>query len=124
MKVMVSGSRSVRILPAAAEEVLRNIIALGAQVLVGDCDGVDRAVQAFLSAAGYPHVTVYHIGPRPRHNRGFPTVTVSGARYEDKDIRLCQDADYGLAIWNGTSPGTRKNIARVPKTRVILAQNA
>jgi len=110
VNVMVSGSRRVRVLPAAAEEALRKIIALGAQVLVGDCDGVDRAVQDFLSAAGYTQVRVYHIGPRPRHNRGFPAVAVSGSRYEDKDIRMCQEADDGLAIWDGQSPGTRRNI--------------
>jgi adenine-specific DNA-methyltransferase len=119
VNVVVSGSRSVRVLPVAAKEALRKIIALGAQVLVGDCDGVDRAVQDFLSAAGYTKVRVYHIGPRPRHNCGFPTVAVSGSRYEDKDIRMCQEADYGLAIWDGQSPGTRRNIQRVRQTRVI-----
>jgi adenine-specific DNA-methyltransferase len=117
---MVSGSCSVRVLPAAAEDALRKILALGAQVLVGDCDGVDRAVQDFLSAAGYTQVRVYHIGPRPRHNRGFPTVAVAGTRYEDKNLRMCQDAEYGLAIWDGQSPGTRRNIQRVRRTRVIL----
>src|SRR6266705_186679 len=123
MKVMVSGSRSVRILPEAAQDALRKVMTLGAQILVGDCEGVDRAVQDFLSEAGYTNVTVYHIGPRPRHNRGFPTVAVSGTRYEDKDIHMCQEAEYGLAIWDGRSPGTRRNISRVPKIRVIVAES-
>ncbi len=123
MKVVVSGSRSVRILPEAAQDALRKLMTLGAQILVGDCEGVDRAVQDFLSEAGYTNVTVYHIGLRPRHNRGFPTVAVSGTRYEDKDIRMCQEAEYGLAIWDGKSPGARRNISRVPKTRVIVAES-
>jgi hypothetical protein len=99
-------------------------LALGAQILVGDCDGVDGAVQDFLSTAKYTHVTVYHISPRPRHNRGFTTVRVRSSRYEAKDIRMCRETDYGLAIWDGQSPGTRRNIQRVPQTRVINVKRA
>jgi hypothetical protein len=28
-------------------------------------------------------------------------------------------ADYGLAIWDGKSPGTKANIKRVKRTRII-----
>ncbi len=118
-KVVISGSRGVRVLPDAAWVALRRIMHLEFEVLVGDAEGVDCLVQQYLHAAGYPHVTVYHIGPRPRHNCGFRTVAVAGARYEAKDLVMCQAAEYGLAIWDGQSPGTRRNIERVRRTRVI-----
>lgn len=119
-KVVVSGSRGVRVLPEAARVALRKLMQLELEVLVGDAEGVDCLVQQYMRAAGYPHVTVYHIGRHPRHNCGFRTVAVAGTRYEDKDIVMCQAAAYGLAIWDGQSPGTRRNIQRVPRTRVIV----
>lgn len=119
-KVVISGSRGVRVLPEAARAALRKIMELELEVLVGDAKGVDCLVQQSLHAAGYPHVSVYHIGARPRHNCGFRTVAVAGVRYEDKDIVMCQAAEYGLAIWDGQSPGTQRNIQRVRRTRVIL----
>lgn len=123
-KVVVSGSRGVRVLPDAARVALHKIMHLELEVLVGDAEGVDSLVQQCLHAAGYPHVTVYHIGPRPRHNCGLRTVAVAGARYEAKDIVMCQAAEYGLAIWDGQSPGTWRNIQRVRRTRVILVPRA
>lgn len=119
MKVVVSGSRRIKQLPEEAEQVLRKIMQLECQVLVGDCHGVDLAVQRFLHAHRYPKVTVFHVGLRPRHNVGFPSVSVHGNRQEAKDMRMCREADCGLAIWDGQSPGTKRNIERVPRTRVI-----
>ena len=119
MKVVVSGSRRIKQLPEEAEQVLRKIMQLECQVLVGDCHGVDLAVQRFLHAHCYAKVTVFHVGLRPRHNVGFPSVSVHGSQQGAKDRRMCQEADCGLAIWDGQSPGTKWNIERVPRTRVI-----
>ena len=33
---------------------------------------------------------------------------------------MCTIADYGLAIWDGKSKGTKANIERVAKTKVVL----
>ncbi len=118
-KVFVSGSRSVRALPQAAKTSLGNIINLGFTVCVGDCYGVDTLVQAYLASKGYQRVVVYHIGNTPRNNCGFKAVRVSGSRQTDKDAAMADAADYGLAIWDGRSPGTAKNIARVAKTKVL-----
>jgi len=122
--VVVSGSRSFKELPDAAEASLDKIMELGFIVFVGDCHGVDTLVQAYLAAKDYRRVCVFHIGEMPRHNRGFDTVRVSGSRQTDKDVAMAAGADYGLAIWDGRSPGTAKNIARVAKTKVVRVGGA
>ncbi len=118
-KVFISGPRSVRELPQAAKTSLDNIIDLGFTVCVGDCYGVDTLVQDYLASKGYQRVVVYHIGNTLRNNCGFRSQRVSGSRQTDKDTAMAAAADYGLAIWDGRSPGTQKNIARVAKTRVL-----
>ena len=117
MKVFVSGSRGVRELPAAAKAALDKIRALGFTVLVGDCHGVDTLVQAYLK--GCPKVVVFHIGARPRANLGFDTVRIAGAKQTDKDAAMAATADYGLAVWDGKSPGTARNIEWVKATKVV-----
>ena len=116
--VFISGSRSIKALPFAALQSLEAIIAQGFTVLVGDCFGVDTLVQNFLADRQYANVIVCHIGPHPRNNRGFDTHSVPGTRQTDKDAYMGQRANYGLAIWDGVSPGTAANVARV-KTKVI-----
>ncbi len=118
-KVFVSGSRSIRELPQAARTSLDNITTLGFTVCVGDCYGVDTLVQAYLAAKNYQRVVVFHIGNTPRNNLGFRSQQVSGSRQTAKDVAMADAADYGLAIWDGRSPGTAKNIARVAKTKVL-----
>ena len=66
-------------------------------------------------------VVVFHIGARPRTNLGFDTVRVAGSRQTDKDAAMAAAADYGLAIWDGRSPGTARNIGRVKATKVMRA---
>lgn len=116
MNVFVSGSRGVSELPEEAKTPLDKIRELGFTVLVGDCHGVDTLVQRHL--AGYSKVVVFHIGERPRNNHGFDTVRVSGSRQSDKDAAMAA-ADYGLAVWDGCSPGTRRSIERDRATKVV-----
>jgi hypothetical protein len=118
MTVFVSGSRSINFLPPGALQALDRIMAQGFSVLVGDCSGVDLACQRYLSAKRYRQVTVCHINARPRHNLGFSSMQVLGTRQIDKDAYMGRRANFGLAIWDGASPGTARNIARV-KTKVI-----
>ncbi len=118
-KVFVSGSRSIKQLPEAVRVSLDKIIELGFTVCVGDCHGVDTLGQDYLATKNYQLVVVFHIGERPRNNRGFRTQRVSGSRQTDKDAAMAAAADYGLAVWDGRSPGTAKNIARVAKTKVV-----
>ena len=118
MKVFVSGSRGVRELPAAAKAARNKIRELGFTVHVGDCYGVDALVQAY--SEGYLKV-VFHIGAMPRTNLGFDTVRIVGSKQTDKDAAMAAAADYGLAIWDGKSSGTAKNIKRVGTIKVVRA---
>ena len=116
--VFISGSRSIKSLPLEAIQSLESIMLLGLTVMVGDCYGIDTLVQDYLADRGYQNVIVCHINVRPRNNRGFKTHQVQGTHQTDKDAYMGQTADYGLAIWDGVSPGTAKNVSRV-KTKVI-----
>lgn len=113
MKVVVCGSIAIKTLPSEAVRRLGNIIRLKATVLVGDADGGDAAFQRELHSRGYLDVIVYYRGRAPRNNiGGWPTTQVAGT-YTVRDEKMCADADYGLAVWNGTSPGTGRNIRQL-----------
>lgn len=120
MKVCISGSLSIRSLPAAAIGRLDTILALGAEVLIGDAPGVDTLVQSLLADRGYRNVTVWHCGTTPRNNvGGWPTRAVRGS-YTDRDREMCAAAEFGLAIWDGRSPGTARNIRQLgTRMRVV-----
>src|SRR5215831_725170 len=112
--IFVSGSRSIRSLSEPAREQLDRYINSGSQFVVGDAPGLDTAVQQYFAQLNYPNVTVYHIGDVPRNNFGFPTYRVDGHRQSDKDAAMAKAANRGLAVWDGKSPGTKQNIARLP----------
>lgn len=98
---------------------MNKIIDLKFDVVVGDCSGVDKLIQEYLFNNNYQNVTIYHINNKPRNNVGFKTIKVKGRSYSAKDIAMSEIADYGLAIWDGKSKGTKANIDRIKKTKVI-----
>lgn len=120
MKVVISGSRSIKSLPPEAYKQINSIIDSGAEILVGDAFGVDAEVQRFLKTSGYTKVTVYHAYSKPRNNLGFKTVAVEG-NYSDRDKFMYDQADYGLAIWDGLSRGTLANTKRGVVTKIVRA---
>ncbi|MCH5162644.1 MAG: hypothetical protein J1G38_04060 [Clostridiales bacterium] len=119
MKVFVSGSKRID-LPNCAFRTIDGYIERGYDFLVGDCHGVDKAVQQYLSESGVRNVTVYFSGISPRSNIGQWKVVALGNTeltgydfYRLKDERMAADADCGLMIWNGESKGTAMNIDRL-----------
>lgn len=123
MKVCISGSRSIRTLPAAALARLDAILALNAEILIGDNPlGVDTLVQRVLAERGYQAVTVWHRGTAPRSNvGGWPTRAVAGS-YTDRDRAMCSASEFGLAVWDGRSPGAGRNIRQLGRRmRVVRA---
>jgi hypothetical protein len=115
MRVAVFGSIKYR-LSAADLRRIDAIISLRFTALVSDAEGADEQIQRHLVERGYRNVVVYHNGARgggPRRNLGgWDTVLVPGS-YTDKDIRMCADADAGLAFWNGRSRGTGRNVSQL-----------
>jgi hypothetical protein len=121
VKIFIAGSRTVPRLTARIQERLRGICEKGYHVLVGDADGIDKAVQVYLSSLRYDNVTVYASNGKARNNIGNWPVeavpvpsNVSGFDfYAVKDKAMAADADYGFMIWNGKSKGTLSNIVNL-----------
>lgn len=123
MKYFVSGSKSISTLPESTIEVIDFFISLEAEFLVGDCYGVDAAVQKYLESKGYSNVIVYCSGETPRNNFVTGAKVCSCAETAKglagnafqyvKDIQMAQDCDTALMIWDGKSKGTAENIRRI-----------
>lgn len=117
MKIFVSGSRHIDELTSGFIQRLDNIMSKGFAVIVGDCNGVDAAVQAYLCSRGYMNVTVYSATKEPRNNKGnWPWVVVqdSGSnRHTAKDIAMSSKATHGLMLWDGLAGDTLNNILRM-----------
>ena len=127
MKVFISGSKSISALSEEVKSLLDEHIALGTEFLVGDCYGVDAAVQMYLDSKGYRNVTIYCSGETPRNNFA-PSAKVrscaeaakglTGSTFQYvKDIQMTQDCDQALMVWDGKSKGTGENIRRIKEMR-------
>jgi hypothetical protein len=119
---MVSGSRSITDIRPGLQSINR-IMELNFSIILGDASGVDKLVQEYLRNSNYLDVKVYFAlwsgNGKPRNVTGFQTVGVSGS-YVDRDKAMCSICDYGLALWNGISRGTKDNIDRTKgKTKII-----
>jgi hypothetical protein len=119
MKVFISGSISIDKLPLSAIEKLDSIVQKNFCVLIGDAKGVDLQVQKYLCKKKYNNVIVYYVGEKSRHNIGKwkeknicndDNIKKGRELYTLKDIAMAKDADYGLMVWDGRSPGTLNNI--------------
>lgn len=121
MKVFIAGSRRVSRLNADVRRRLDNIIDKRLPVIVGDANGVDKAVQRYLRSKRYDLVEVFCAGDRCRNNLGgWPVRTIQAngktknfSFYATKDRAMAEEASYGLMIWDGKSIGTLMNIARL-----------
>jgi hypothetical protein len=119
--IFIGGSRQVSRLPLAVKERLDNIVASGHPVIVGDANGIDKAVQKHFLDRQYDGVTVFCSGSTPRNNLGtWPIRTVDAQQattgfqfFAAKDREMARAADYGLMIWDGKSPGTVLNVMRL-----------
>ena len=119
--VFISGSLSIRQLPACVMEQLGVIIDQELPVVIGDAPGADAAVQQFLADCGVRHVTVFCGETIPRHNIGAWTVrqiladAAPGTRafHSAKDREMTRLAGAGIVVWDGVSQGSRANIRRL-----------
>lgn len=119
--VFIGGSRHAARLPPIVLGRLDNVIRNRHPVVIGDANGADKAVQAYLNGAGYDLVTVFCSGDRPRNNVGawpvraiVPPSDAQGFQYyAAKDRAMAHAAEFGLMIWDGKSPGTLLNVLRL-----------
>jgi hypothetical protein len=95
----------------------------GFQILVGDANGADKAVQSYLAEKAYLHVLVHCMEGHCRNNVGhWPAHEVpapKGARgfdfYSAKDRVMADAAEYGLMLWDGKSKGTINNVVNLAR---------
>lgn len=119
--VFMGGSRSISRLPPVAKWRIDNAIDGDMAILVGDANGADKAIQRHLQERNYRSVNVYCVGDECRNNVGEWEVKVIApprARRDHrffgaKDEAMAAAADYGLMLWDGDSPGTLLNVARL-----------
>lgn len=123
MKIFISGSKSISMLPELAKTFIDQFIENGDEILVGDCYGIDAVVQKYLESKGFSNVTVYCSGVIPRNNFTSSAKIRSCAEaakglsgnafHYVKDIQMANDCDQALMIWDGESKGTAENIRRM-----------
>lgn len=118
-KIFIAGSRRLSRLNTDVKRRIDNIVDKGFTVIVGDANGVDKAVQQYLSSRNYTNVVVFCMEGGCRNNVGdWPIRTIRAADpgrrdfayYSTKDRALTEEADYGLMLWDGKSRGTLTNV--------------
>jgi hypothetical protein len=127
--VFVAGSRQISRLPAEVTSRLDTMIEKGLQILVGDANGADKAIQRYLADKSYPNVLVHCMKEHCRNNVGnWPTREIDaprGARgfdyYSLKDRAMAEAAEYGLMLWDGKSKGTINNIVNLSRRQKPVA---
>jgi probable addiction module antidote protein len=125
--IFIGGSRHVSRLPSEVKKRLDNVVACGYQVVVGDANGADKAVQKHLLDSHYDKVTVFCSGDAARNNLGNwhvrrvdPPKSARGFQfYAAKDRQMAREADFGLMVWDGKSPGTVLNVLRLTQAGKI-----
>lgn len=121
--VFISGSRKISRLNQEIRDRLRNVVSQNFEIVVGDANGADKAVQKYLMEANCRNVTVFCAGNSCRNNVGNWKVSkiqvepnLKGREfYAKKDKIMAEIADYGLVLWDGKSPGSYSNIMELLK---------
>jgi hypothetical protein len=121
-KIFIAGSRRVSRLNPDVWRRIGKIVDKGFTVILGDANGVDKAVQRYLSSTHYANVIVFCMEGGCRNNLGdWPTREIRAADpgrrdfayYSTKDRAMAAEADYGLMLWDGQSRGTLTNIVHL-----------
>ena len=123
MKIFIAGAKSIKEINDDIKHKLLSISDKHYDVLVGDCSGVDTAIQKFFLTHQYSQITVFASNGKARNNLGnwpINSVTVKeGVKgfdfYRQKDIVMAKEADFGFMIWDGKSKGTLNNIIELVK---------
>jgi hypothetical protein len=117
MKVFFTGTENLKSLTVNPELITRinNICQLKADILIGNYRGFDQLALAYLKTINYPHVTVFETGSHLSF--GYPLINVG--KYPAQDIYMSQQADFMLAVHDGTK-GVERNLKRMPKSKIRL----
>jgi len=127
-KIFIGGSRQVSRLNSQIRARIDNIVSRNLPIVIGDANGVDKAVQSYLRSMGYLNVEVFCSAGFCRNNVGdWEIRSISaGTRqrkadfYAAKDRVMTREADIGLMIWDGKSVGTLLNAIRLVSMNKIV----
>lgn len=117
--IFVAGSRHISRLSKDVRKRLDNIVEQRFTILLGDANGVDKAVQQYLNHRHYEGVVVFCMEGICRNNLGgwpIRAIAASGhskrdfSYYSTKDQAMVEEAHYGLMLWDGRSRGTLRSI--------------
>ena len=120
-KVFIGGSRRLSRLNPKVRQRLDQIIEGRLEVLVGDANGADKAVQRYFKDCGYSKVRVFCMSGRCRNNLGnWPSEKITAPEgvtgrsfYEVKDHVMTDRSSVGFMLWDGKSTGTWTNMLRL-----------
>ncbi len=120
-KVFIGGSIKLSRLSDDVRQRIDNIVQKGYSVLIGDANGMDKAVQQYLFDRNYRNVFVYCVGKKCRNNVGQwktkrikePGKIKDFHYYTIKDLEMVKDTDYGFMIWDTKSKGTLNNMVNL-----------
>jgi hypothetical protein len=126
-KIFIGGSRKISKINNEIKKRIDNVITQYFTVLVGDANGVDKSIQAYLSKINYRNVYIYSSGEECRNNIGQWEVKYIKSNlhkmdykfYSLKDIEMSNDADYGFMIWDGKSRGTLSNVMNLLRNNKV-----
>lgn len=119
-RVFIAGSRRLSRLSPDVRRRIDTIVDNGLTVIIGDANGIDKAVQVYLKDRHAQNVQVFCMEGDCRNNiGGWPTRAIKAADpehrdfsyYSTKDRAMAAEADYALMLWDEESRGTLRNIS-------------
>ena len=119
MKIFIGGSKTIGKLPDKAAETIAAACCDSHEILIGDCYGIDLAVQRLLAGLEYENVTVYTACPKARNNirnwqeQRITTSQTGFAAHREKDQAMIDACDLAIFIWDGKTKGTCANINKL-----------
>lgn len=119
--VFIGGSRKITRLAKEVQAYIDKIVKHNNKIIIGDANGIDKAIQIYLKNLGYQNVEVFCMKNNCRNNIGgwqlrevyAPKNKKSFAYYTLKDEEMAKEASIGFMVWNEKSIGTLANIYRL-----------
>jgi len=118
--VFIGGSRAISKLNDVIREQLDNLIMKRCAILIGDANGMDKAVQKYFAQKRYSNVTVFCMDHCRNNVGGWQTRPITAPPkakgfeyYAAKDAAMAQEAKCGLMLWDGESRGTLNNVVNL-----------
>lgn len=118
MKVFIGGSRKISRINQDIKIRIDNLIKSNSIILIGDANGVDKSIQAYLKSKNYQIVYIYCVNNECRNNLGgwdvrytrYDSSKKDYQYFSSKDIKMANETEFGFMIWDGESKGTLNNI--------------